>query len=539
MPLNKNPMFIYCLGARPYQAKTTPPNTLGLSQLNRSCCCIKFPLPACVSPTPAPRLSPQNLAKKGYELTEVNGRDVRGGSLSKILTLFGATVNDLSPSQVPGDPLRESRYSYERTAVTTGSETTSTNTSPLSSGPMALMSPRERPREFCDPGAPGGRRSKSPQSYNPASFTNKFCTPLSSDSSSHHVNNGTASIRPRPAVGTSGKAFAILGIKAESYSDFCPPSPSTSLNTPRSSRRSWARLAPWSKGSGSGTPEKSPRLGWGSFGAAWGAPARPNASARIRSFTYSSGTPVLEEVGVVEDLPLAPSPPGDVCIPEVAGIATKLAASMTTSRGSAGLSSGEKNTASLGGRNSDNVEFPSEMQDGVVEAAACKMSVRDEIGAGCSKGAGEQQGLRGGDSVERSHGSSTIDSKSARGRATAGEVTGGGNQARKVMSESELEEMAEADSPELSDYLSSTDRGWPWAGRDVIWADYITLNGHHRYDSEGNRVSRGHGAMCWPAREVCERPRCITPIVVAFDRVNLPVHHLAGCESCQLSELVG
>lgn len=32
----------------------------------------------------------------------------------------------------------------------------------------------------------------------------------------------------------------------------------------------------------------------------------------------------------------------------------------------------------------------------------------------------------------------------------------------------------------LSRYLACSDRGWPWAGKDIIWAEYVSLNGHHR-----------------------------------------------------------
>lgn len=32
----------------------------------------------------------------------------------------------------------------------------------------------------------------------------------------------------------------------------------------------------------------------------------------------------------------------------------------------------------------------------------------------------------------------------------------------------------------LSRYLACSDRGWPWAGKDIVWAEYVSLNGHHR-----------------------------------------------------------
>lgn len=33
----------------------------------------------------------------------------------------------------------------------------------------------------------------------------------------------------------------------------------------------------------------------------------------------------------------------------------------------------------------------------------------------------------------------------------------------------------------LSSYLAcARGRGWPWSGKDILWAEYVSLNGHHR-----------------------------------------------------------
>ncbi|CAM9702245.1 unnamed protein product, partial [Hapterophycus canaliculatus] len=33
----------------------------------------------------------------------------------------------------------------------------------------------------------------------------------------------------------------------------------------------------------------------------------------------------------------------------------------------------------------------------------------------------------------------------------------------------------------LSSYLACAGRGWPWDGQDVLWAEYVSLNGLHRW----------------------------------------------------------
>ncbi|CBJ32680.1 hypothetical protein Esi_0355_0028 [Ectocarpus siliculosus] len=34
----------------------------------------------------------------------------------------------------------------------------------------------------------------------------------------------------------------------------------------------------------------------------------------------------------------------------------------------------------------------------------------------------------------------------------------------------------------LSSYLAcARGRGWPWSGKDILWAEYVSLNGHHRW----------------------------------------------------------
>ncbi len=33
----------------------------------------------------------------------------------------------------------------------------------------------------------------------------------------------------------------------------------------------------------------------------------------------------------------------------------------------------------------------------------------------------------------------------------------------------------------LARYLACAGRGWPWTGKNVKWAEYVSLNGHHRY----------------------------------------------------------
>ncbi|CAM9924755.1 unnamed protein product [Scytosiphon promiscuus] len=33
----------------------------------------------------------------------------------------------------------------------------------------------------------------------------------------------------------------------------------------------------------------------------------------------------------------------------------------------------------------------------------------------------------------------------------------------------------------LSSYLAVAERGWPWTGQDVLWAEYVSLNGQHRW----------------------------------------------------------
>lgn len=33
----------------------------------------------------------------------------------------------------------------------------------------------------------------------------------------------------------------------------------------------------------------------------------------------------------------------------------------------------------------------------------------------------------------------------------------------------------------LSRYFACADRGWPWKGKDIIWAEYVALGGRHRY----------------------------------------------------------
>lgn len=43
-----------------------------------------------------------------------------------------------------------------------------------------------------------------------------------------------------------------------------------------------------------------------------------------------------------------------------------------------------------------------------------------------------------------------------------------------------LREQEEEEIVALSSYLASARRGWPWMGQDVLWAEYVALNGHHR-----------------------------------------------------------
>ena len=48
----------------------------------------------------------------------------------------------------------------------------------------------------------------------------------------------------------------------------------------------------------------------------------------------------------------------------------------------------------------------------------------------------------------------------------------------------EEEEAEEDEVVSLSTYLACSGRQWLWAGKDILWAEYVSLNGHHRCDSE-------------------------------------------------------
>eukprot|EP00752_Nemacystus_decipiens_P009086 g8113.t1 len=57
-----------------------------------------------------------------------------------------------------------------------------------------------------------------------------------------------------------------------------------------------------------------------------------------------------------------------------------------------------------------------------------------------------------------------------------------------VEKEVPLREQEEEEIVALSSYLASARRGWPWTDQDVLWAEYVALNGHHRWvRSEGCR----------------------------------------------------
>lgn len=49
-----------------------------------------------------------------------------------------------------------------------------------------------------------------------------------------------------------------------------------------------------------------------------------------------------------------------------------------------------------------------------------------------------------------------------------------------VEKEVPLREQEEEEIVALSSYLASARRGWPWVDQNVLWAEYVTLNGHHR-----------------------------------------------------------
>lgn len=42
----------------------------------------------------------------------------------------------------------------------------------------------------------------------------------------------------------------------------------------------------------------------------------------------------------------------------------------------------------------------------------------------------------------------------------------------------------------LSRYLACADRGWPWKGKDIIWAEYVALDGRHRCGLLAIRIIR-------------------------------------------------
>lgn len=53
---------------------------------------------------------------------------------------------------------------------------------------------------------------------------------------------------------------------------------------------------------------------------------------------------------------------------------------------------------------------------------------------------------------------------------------------QQVDTEVPIPEQEEEEIVALASYLASARRDcdWPWMGRDVLWAEYISLNGHHR-----------------------------------------------------------
>lgn len=51
---------------------------------------------------------------------------------------------------------------------------------------------------------------------------------------------------------------------------------------------------------------------------------------------------------------------------------------------------------------------------------------------------------------------------------------------QQLIQEVPLREREEEEIVALSSYLACAGRGWPWAGKDVLWAEYVSLNGHHR-----------------------------------------------------------
>lgn len=470
-----------------------------------------------LSPAPFP-LPLQKLVKQGDVLAEVNGQDVRDASFSKILALFGASEPRHSAKKKNTndavEPTVQSHNDHAATVATgtgsaTSSTTTSTTSSPRSSvgGPFnAPPSPAERPRdtrEFREPvveprvpGA-GGRRASSLRNFQAPAFANNFSAPLGVSDSNNNNNNTRLRMRARLGLG---------GTAANSLSNSCPPSPSpgaASLSfTPRSSKLNWARLPPWGKGWGGGTPGKSPRLGWG--GAGWGTPGRSRSStpARHRSSTFS-GLAVSESATATgdadESIPLAPPSPGGDCFPEISGPVGVIAppspggdclsdetgpvreagmvvgsvkvsaAPMTTLR----LSAREDVTS--GNKKKNRVGFALNQQESVAEEAEKKGFIRDKA---------RKPGLDwlpdappGSD--ERGH-STNVDSTERRRSSTGGMGGSHDNAPVKVMSEAERQKLSEAAARELAQYLKADDRGWPWAGREVIWADYVTLNGHHR-----------------------------------------------------------
>lgn len=97
---------------------------------------------------------------------------------------------------------------------------------------------------------------------------------------------------------------------------------------------------------------------------------------------------------------------------------------------------------------------------------------------------GNGRGIHAGKDKERQPGRSSTADRSKVGGSS--KLNGGRSeqppQEREVEVEKEvpLREQEEEEIVALSSYLASARRGWPWMGQNVLWAEYVSLNGHHR-----------------------------------------------------------
>lgn len=456
----------------------------------------------------------QKLVKKGDVLAEVNGQDVRNMHFSKILALFGAEPTHLTTNDNDKATSTDDENSTSTAPTSTGSTSTSTTSSPRSSvnAPLSPTERRGESREFREPSV----EMRTPSRAARSSSSGGFHATLALYSS---INDNSGS-----SVGSSMRSRFGLTVSAQS----CPPSPapavgSSLITSKTSGKRSWPRLSPFSKGWGGGTPGKSPRLGW--IGGARVIPGRSRSSTpgRARASTFSSaGAAALEKDDDDDDddaimMPFAlPSPGGD-CFPEVPGSVGGILAPPSPG----GDSFPEKKKVSLPGLLGAASPSPVMISAGPVAVSAAPMitlrfiTCGAEVPSGGSSGGGKKVGFSPDrpksigeqaprtEIVRREDGGKSrlawISEEPAELGAVAAAVRGnrersatfdaagdavmdGGceKEFEDVVSESERQRLAEAAALELREYFSLGDRGWPWSGKEVMWADYVNLNRHHR-----------------------------------------------------------